>query len=202
MTVKTWQPSAAEVQVVKKFRSGRLSRRQAHAFQSARPSLAFYATRPSYVDAYHSPFANVPGNRVAERQLQPHMPGIETPEVIEAALHRAARITELQDDWDGEGSRGYTEDTISRAASVVCAIARRLSRPALERLGVVELTPGPDGSIDIEMVVGDKRLLINAAHDAVGPLMFYGHSTNRSFPIEGELRPNSSVRFLAEWLVA
>lgn len=124
------------------------------------------------------------------------------PLLVRKAIERSRTISELDDDWDGEGSRGYTNDTINRAADVVRGIARRLSRPALDRLSVVELTPGPDGSIDIEVVVGEKRLLINAARDAESPILFYGHASNRSFPIEGEFNPTSSLRFLSEWLVA
>ena len=122
--------------------------------------------------------------------------------IVRAAVVRSRSIAELHDDWDGEGSRGCDLETSERAVEVLMGIARGVLENREKRLSVAELTPGPDGSIEFEVVVGQKRLLINAARDADSPILYYGHATNRSFPIEGELKPTSSLRCLSEWLVA
>lgn len=131
-----------------------------------------------------------------------HQRQLGLPQAVHAAIERSRTIAELHDDWDGEGSRGYSIETLGRAAELLQSIASGLPLSSQGSLSVADITPGPDGSVDIEVVVGEKRLLLNASYEPESPVLFYGYSTNRSFPIEGELGPQNSTRFLAEWLIA
>lgn len=52
----------------------------------------------------------------------------------------------VEDDWDDEGSPGYSDATVERAVRFL------LGAP---------MSPGPDGSIDFTMALGDAQLLVN-----------------------------------------
>lgn len=125
-----------------------------------------------------------------------------SPPSVQAAIERSLGILDLHDDWDGEGSRGYDRSTLDVAADLLESIVEGIPTILSGGISTAELLPGPDGSIDIELVLGDRRLLINVSREADAPALFYGHGPDRHSPIKGELGRETRPRFLSEWLVA
>lgn len=125
-----------------------------------------------------------------------------SPPLVFAAVTRSRGILDLHDDWDGEGSRGYTDGTLEFAVEMLESIVEGVPSLLIPRIETVELLPGPDGSVDLELVLDDRRLLINVPHEADADTLFYGHGPDRQTPIKGAFGRATRPRFLAEWLVA
>lgn len=123
------------------------------------------------------------------------------PPSVQTEIERSRRIFELNDDWDGEGSPGYAQPTLDIAVEVLESIVEGIPTILLAGITTVELQPGPDGSIDLGLVLGNRRLLINVPRDSDDSVLFYGHGPERQYPIEGAFVRTTRPRFLAEWLV-
>jgi len=124
------------------------------------------------------------------------------PAVIQEAATSSQSILTLHDDWDGEGSRGYDEGTFEDAVATMDRIAAALPARRRDQITSAEILPGPDGSIDIGLTLGKRRLLLNIPVEVEEPVLYYGHGPNRSFPIKGGIARDAKLRFLAEWLTA
>jgi len=123
------------------------------------------------------------------------------PPSIQAAIERSRRIVELNDDWDSEGSPGYVQATLDITIEVLESIVEGILTSLRVSITTVDVQPGPDGSIDVEFVVGDRRLLLNVPGDSNDAVLYYGHGPDRRDPIEGEFVRTNHPRFLTEWLV-
>lgn len=128
----------------------------------------------------------------------------EPPELraLTAAIERSREITELHDDWDNEGSPGYSEETWRRATDYL----NKQIFACWDRHGVVIpapwITPGPDGSIDIHWQTDLYELLVNFPADASEPATFYGDDYGR-MSIKGQFDPRSQPAghlALVSWL--
>jgi hypothetical protein len=122
---------------------------------------------------------------------------------LEQEIQRSRRILSLEDDWDGEGSKGYSEQAWSRATGYL----RRQARACWLRHGVVIPTPtigpGPEGSIDIHWQTEFYELLVNIPADPAIPASFYGDDYG-TLSIKGTFDPSaepSGHLALVSWLV-
>lgn len=120
---------------------------------------------------------------------------------LEAALEDSRRILELQDDWDTQGAKGYSQATWDRAVNLVRDYANWLR----DELGLVmptpRILPGPDGSIDVHWEGATFELLINVVSDHGAPASFYGDD-DRGTVIRGSFRPDTPNRGLLLWLAS
>jgi len=115
-------------------------------------------------------------------------------------VHGSRRITELKDNWDGEESIGYSEETWSRAArfamnqAYVCfsLFGSALSKP--------KIGPADAGSIDLYWANDKGKLLINIPADVHAPITFYGHEVNGG-SLTGVIPDEEPRADLAAWLV-
>ena len=125
---------------------------------------------------------------------------------FEVALQRAAARAEsmaaLEDNWDGEGSPGYQQETLDRAV----ALARRSGVAAADRrldsaLPVPAFAKGPDGSVDVLWWNADRRLLINVPADDEAPVTFHGFATGHADrETRGRLPLQADNAWLVSWL--
>ncbi|MFP3940124.1 MAG: hypothetical protein ACLF0P_07450 [Thermoanaerobaculia bacterium] len=118
------------------------------------------------------------------------------------AIDRSRQITELRDDWDGEGSAGYSVETWQRATDYL----RRIALSCWEEFRVAIpppwITPGPEGSIDLHWQAETYELLVNIP-GAPEEATFYGDHQNGMF-IEGRFMPEGKGigrLALVTWLV-
>ncbi len=81
----------------------------------------------------------------------------------------------LEDNWDGEGSAGYSKSTWTRATDLVRGGAVRLWEEYGEGIHTPEFLPGPDGAIDIEWSIGGRDLIIRIPADKSRQAEYYGY---------------------------
>lgn len=119
---------------------------------------------------------------------------------FEDAINTSYKIVEIEDNWDSEGSPGYSEETWLRATSFVRNIAATfLNRYATTRIGPPTITPGPDGSIDVRWVSAKRTMLINFPANENAPADFFGHDKGQDI-IKGTLDLASQNHWLLLWL--
>jgi hypothetical protein len=120
---------------------------------------------------------------------------------LEAEIERAKRILDLEDNWDGEGSPGYSEDTFHRAIAFLTTHAKWLWESCRVRLPVPRIGPGPDGTIDLHWKQPSWELLVNIPADANEPATFYGDNYGAQ-KIRGSLDPRNFFNLgIAAWLM-
>src|SRR5947207_818979 len=106
-------------------------------------------------------------------------------------VRRSLSIAELEDDWDGEGSPGYSIETLDRALEFVMGTIGTTSPPP-------QINPGNAGSIDLYWENANRYLLINFPVGQGEPSYYgedrYGSTTG------GVIKSNSMGRQVAAWL--
>lgn len=119
---------------------------------------------------------------------------------LKAEIERARQMLPLDDDWDGEGSPGYSEETLNRAIAFLTEEADGLWDLRGICLPVPRIGPGPDGSIDLHWKLPTRELLVNIPADAGKIATFYGdhYSPER---ISGSLDSKNFHFEIAVWLV-
>ena len=119
---------------------------------------------------------------------------------FENAINSSYKIVDIEDNWDSEGSPGYSEETWLRATSFVRNIAASfLNRYATTQIGRPTITPGPDGSIDVRWISAKRTILINFPADKNAPPNFFGHDKGQD-TIKGTLDLASQNHWLLLWL--
>ena len=118
---------------------------------------------------------------------------------IEAAIEASRSILELRDDWDEEGSPGYSNETWDRATQFVRRVAWSFKNACGRWIDAPKITPGPDGSIDVRWKTQKRSLLINFPADGERPADFFG-SDRGTDTIKGTLDLSSPNQWLLMWL--
>ncbi|MFO8073060.1 MAG: hypothetical protein R6V85_14410 [Polyangia bacterium] len=95
-------------------------------------------------------------------------------ESLTRELERARRISNLPEDWDGEGARPIDGDVLERALSFVRNHARWFFAEYGEQLDTPSIEPGPDGSIDVHWENESYELLVSIPADPTSPSTYYG----------------------------
>ena len=128
-------------------------------------------------------------------------PGGERPsnDLLKVGIEQARRILELSDNWDGEGSPGYSEDTFNRATTFLTTHARWLWESHCVRLPVPMIGPGPDGTVDLHWKEPSRELLVNIPADANEMATFYGDNYGTQ-KISGSVDPNNFNFGIIAWL--
>jgi len=119
---------------------------------------------------------------------------------LNAEIERATRILELEDDWDGEGSSGYTEDTFNRAVEFLTEHSKGLWELCGSLLPVPRIGPGPDGSIDLHWKLPSHELLVNIPSDPNEVPTFYGDNYG-ALKNRGTLEPKKFNAEIVPWLM-
>lgn len=117
------------------------------------------------------------------------------------AIQASRAILELNDDWDSDGSPGYSEATLNRATTFLLISARRYWDDHQKKLPAPRILPGPDGSIDLHWKTPQRELLINIPADPAAPAGYYGDDKEDGSEnaIRGK-RLNTSL--YSEWIIA
>ena len=107
------------------------------------------------------------------------------------SIRRSLSIGELKDDWDGEGSAGYSPATLKRAHEFLIRNIGVLAPPP-------QINPGDKGSIDLYWEDENRCLLINFPAGSEEP-SYYGEDQSGS-TTEGVIKSASMERQVASWL--
>ncbi|MEJ7684313.1 MAG: hypothetical protein WKG06_41980 [Segetibacter sp.] len=101
----------------------------------------------------------------------------------------------MKDDWDDQGSKGYSKETFCQACSFIVKYFTWVWDEFRIIPDAPELLPGPNGSIDILWQNDKYELLVNCKEAPDNIATFYGDDKNKT-KIEGEfemLNPNLGV---------
>jgi hypothetical protein len=90
------------------------------------------------------------------------------------AIQSSRGILQLHDDWDTEGSPGYSEATWNRAITFLLLNAVRHRIHHQGWLTAPRILPGPDGNIDLHWKTPQRELLISIPSDPTEPAAYYG----------------------------
>ena len=90
------------------------------------------------------------------------------------AIQQSRVILQFEDDWDGEGSPGYSESTWNRAQNFLLKNALQLWRRHKTCFDPPTIQPGPHGSIDLHWRTPKRELLINVPFNLKEPISYYG----------------------------
>ena len=114
-------------------------------------------------------------------------------------LKESRQILELKQDWDGEGSPGYTETVWNRACKFVMHNATEALKHHATVIKAPKILPGPNGSIDVHWKTSALELLVNIPSNLAEPAEFYGDDYG-SLQIKGTLNPEDPPTALLLWL--
>jgi hypothetical protein len=118
-------------------------------------------------------------------------------------LERSRAMLALADDWDGEGSPGYAEETWRRAAELVVNAATAHRRLRGGEAPAPIITKGDEGSIDVQWRAPQRNILINVPAALDEPVTFYAHDDkNPQRDFGGELDASAGNEQLLVWLLA
>ncbi|MBW4618835.1 MAG: hypothetical protein KME17_05690 [Cyanosarcina radialis HA8281-LM2] len=113
-------------------------------------------------------------------------------------VEKSRSILELQDDWDDEGSPGYSEQTWERAVTFLLENAVSLWQEKGFCVTAPAIHNGPEGSIDIYWETDNRKLLINVPADRNKLADFYGYdSLGRE--VKGMLKLSEPNEWLLLW---
>ncbi|MBI4469125.1 MAG: hypothetical protein HY650_07380 [Acidobacteria bacterium] len=91
-----------------------------------------------------------------------------------SSIEESRKMTQLDNDWDGEGSPGYSPDTWRRAIDFLKHYAIAYWCEYFEPVIPPKILPGPGGSIDLYWKRDDQTLLINLPSDQSLPAEYFG----------------------------
>jgi hypothetical protein len=118
---------------------------------------------------------------------------------VAEAIERSKYILELLDDWDGEGSKKYKQETWDRAIQFLL----RSTISAWHAKRIVPKTPriyhGPEGSIDVYWETPGRVLLVNFPESKEDSATFYG-STETGSEVKGQFATKDEAPWLILWL--
>ncbi len=118
---------------------------------------------------------------------------------ISDAIEGSRSLLQLQDDWDEAGAVPISKQTWRRATEFLSRYAGRVWDTSGDVLDAPDITPVPDGSIDLHWDSPTYEMLINIPVDPREAAGFYGDDRDR-ISIEGHFDTQSVNEGLLHWL--
>jgi hypothetical protein len=123
--------------------------------------------------------------------------------VLTDAVWRSRTILSLNDDWDEQGSPGYSEQTWKRAIQFLLRNVTLVWRRHRVPVPVPRILPGPEGSIDLHWRTPARELLINIPASPEEAASYYGDDIEEGTEsaIRGKgLDTNADSEWILLWL--
>lgn len=118
------------------------------------------------------------------------------------SIEESKRLLDYPDNWDGEGSPGYSKATWERATSFVRDNAIRLWDDAGEAMEAPDFQAGAGGRIVVEWSAAGRELIITVPVTPGEQAEFYGYDLDRTIKIGGKLDLDSpQSNWLLLWTV-
>lgn len=119
---------------------------------------------------------------------------------IGEAIEASRALLELGDDWDGQGTPGFSLEVWRRTVGLVVALAHDLRGKRELVVDDVQILPGEDGGLAIDWRTAKRELLITVPKNSGEEASFYGDDGVGGHKVKGTLDPSASNRWIAEWL--
>lgn len=120
---------------------------------------------------------------------------------ISSAVQSARALTKLGENWDGEGSQGYSTNTWRRVKQFMLThafVSQSLFRATLP---VPTINPADQGSLDVFWRLSDRQLLVNFPADETAPITYYGQNNQGDNTISGRTTGRERRLDLVAWLI-
>lgn len=127
--------------------------------------------------------------------------GVDIPPELDylvGVIQESRKILTLGEDWDGEGSPGYSEQTWERAVRLLVNSALNFQKERANRVPAPAIHHGPEGGIDLYWSTPTRRLLVNVPADPGNVATYYG-SDDRT-EVKGRLDMPRTDLWLMVWL--
>lgn len=119
---------------------------------------------------------------------------------ISQAIERSRSLLDLENDWDEAGSPPIVESTWRRATEFLARHALGVFESDKQIIDAPDMTPGPEGSIDLHWDYPAYEILVNIPADPAAMAGFYGDDRG-SISIKGKLDPSHFSEGLHHWLI-
>ena len=120
---------------------------------------------------------------------------------ISSVIRAARELTVLEDNWDKEGSQGYSLNTWKRVKRFVMRQAVLSESLLRATLPVPAINPADQGSIDVFWQLSDRQLLVNFPADETAPITYYGQNIAGNNTISGRTTGREQRLDLVAWLI-
>jgi len=107
---------------------------------------------------------------------------------IKKELEQYDKYIEYEDDWDGEGSKGYTKETLERTKAFIIDCYNDINADHSEYLSVPKILPGPFGSFDILWENEHFEALINVPENPKIVISFFVKRVDTSISLATSLQ--------------
>jgi hypothetical protein len=104
-----------------------------------------------------------------------------------SVIKESSKITEIPDNFDEEGSPGYTNNTWLRAGYTLIEMWKETVSKEIGFLYLPKILPGPSGSIDLYWKSPILELLVNVHRDLHEETTYYGRRKDGA-EIEGTIK--------------
>ena len=121
------------------------------------------------------------------------------PSSLRKAIIDSRQLLKLEDDWDGEGSLGYSEKILNKAVRFLEENAKNYFLSSGIWVTAPDICPGPNGSIDLLWKLSDRELLINIPVEENGLADYYGDDLGIN-TIKGKLDLTEKHEWILMWL--
>jgi hypothetical protein len=118
---------------------------------------------------------------------------------ISSAVRAARALVELGENWDGEGSQGYSLETWKRVKRFLMSHASA-ARSLFRVLPAPALNPADQGSLDVFWRLSGRQLLVNFPEDESAPITYYGENRQGNNTISGRTTAGEKRLDLVAWL--
>lgn len=149
-----------------------------------------------YIEYFHSLVKNVE-QREINYEFKGHILG-KVPTALKSiveCIKKSENILALEDNWDTEGSKGFSEKTWKSSAIFLLNYSRQLNSILGYIVDTPKIYPGPNGSIDIDWETSNYGLIINIADG--GELATYYGDNKAQQMTEGVFNPlNFNIHLL------
>jgi len=133
------------------------------------------------------------------RMLAPPAETVDPLRAVKEAVNRSRWIMEIEPDPDGDGPLPSAPAVWERAMRFVLQVSREYQQRVGTPPPTPHIHPGPNGSIDLEWLHGQRRFYLNVPTDD-SPMAYYGDDRGGN-TIEGTTTSNSSNYWLLAWLM-
>lgn len=123
------------------------------------------------------------------------------PLLLEKVIKESQKLLQLEDNWDEEGSSGYSEITLNKAVKFLKDNAINYFKNSGVWVTAPEICPGPDGSIDLLWKLEDRELLINIPVDENQSATYYGDDSKNNNVTKGKLNLTEKHEWILMWLM-
>jgi len=125
----------------------------------------------------------------------------ELPSELKKVIETSKQLLEYEDDWDEEGSLGYSKSTLDKAEKILTDNALTFWKNNAVWVTAPDFCPGPNGSIDLLWKLEDRELLINIPINENNLAGYYGDNFLNGSVIKGKLNLTEKNEWILMWLM-